>query len=247
MFDEDGAFLGYRGSGRDITAQVIANKALRDSEERHRRFAPDVAHELRPPLAVLRSNLDNLENRQTANSLRHDVDAVTRLVEQLLVVARLEFLEVQPGDRADVRRICTRVAEHLAPLAVKEDRSIEVTGDPGAIMLRANGDALEQAVRDLVENAIRYSDPGTTVSIDVATDGTVRIKDRGKGIPRHIRDSIFQRFHHADQGRGGGLGLAIVKRTVEAHQGSIEIDDNDGGDAVFTMRFPPDRVLSANQ
>jgi signal transduction histidine kinase len=157
------------------------------------------------------------------------------------------FLEVGPEERADIRKICGRVAEHLAPLAVKVDRSIEITGCPEPVLLHANEDALEQAARNLVENAIRYSDPGTTVSIDIDAKGSVRVLNRGKGVPRHVRETVFQRFHRADQGGdGSGLGLAIVKRTVEAHQGNIEIDDNPDGGAIFTMRFPADRLITAS-
>lgn len=242
VFGSDGEPVALGALTSDISDRMRAENALRDSEERHRQFAADVAHELRTPLAVLRSNLDGLADEDVVRSLRQDVDSMARLVEQLLAIARLDFLAVTPGNEIDLRTVCTNVATHLAPLVVKEQRLIEVTGSQNPVVVRGNGDALEQAVRNLVENAVRYSDPGTTVTIEIRADATVRIIDRGKGISRNIREKVFQRFERADQkGGGAGLGLAIVKRTMEAHEGTITIDDNPAGGAIFTIRFPADR------
>ena len=239
----DGSPVALGGVTVDISDRKRAEEALQASEERHRRFAADVAHELRTPLAVLRSNLDNLDPIDEADSLRHDIDAMTRMVEQFLAATRLEILDIGPGDEADLRSVCMRVAELLAPLAIKGKRSIEIVGAELPVKVRGNADALEQAVRNLVENAIRYSPPRTTVTIDVGNDGTVRVIDHGKGIPPDDRDRIFERFQRADQrGGGGGLGLSIVRRTVEAHHGSIDVGEAPGGGTIFTLRLPAVRV-----
>jgi signal transduction histidine kinase len=153
--------------------------------------------------------------------------------------------DVAPGKEVDLRKVCTDVAAHLAPLVVKEQRQIEVIGSSSPVIMLGNGAALEQAIRNLVENAIRYSAPGTTVTIEIRADGLVHIIDRGKWISRGIREKVFQRFKRADQtGGGAGLGLAIVKRTVEAHDGTVSIDDNPEGGTIFTLRFPAERVVS---
>ncbi len=212
---------------------------LRESEERHRRFAADVAHELRTPLAVLHSNLDSLEDAEIARSLRRDVDAMTRLVEQLLALARLDFLEIDSTDQADLREVCTNVASHLAPLAIKNKRSIQVSGCNGPVIIRGNTDSLEQAVRNLVENSLRYSHRGSAVTLKIGDDATISVIDKGPGIPPEQRDEIFERFVRPDRrSAGAGLGLSIVRRTVDAHDGKIEIADTPGGGVTFTMRFP---------
>jgi signal transduction histidine kinase len=240
----DGQAVAVGGVIVNLSDRKRAEDALQASEERHRRFAADVAHELRTPLAVLRSNLDNFGSDEGAASLRHDIDAMTRMVEQLLAATRLEILDIIFGDEADLRGVCVLVAELLAPLAIKENRSIEIIGADAPVMIRGNADALEQAVRNLVENAIRYSPPQTTVTIDVGEEGIVWVIDRGEGIPPEARDRVFERFQRADRrGGGAGLGLAIVRRTAEAHHGSIDVDDAPGGGAIFTLRLPIERLV----
>jgi PAS domain S-box-containing protein len=233
--EDEGAVVVFR----DITDRKLAEDVLRQSEERHREFAANAAHELRTPLAVLRSNLDNLDDGGAADSLRHDVDSMARLVEQMLAATRLDILAVEDSERADLGQVCRNVAENLAPIAISNRRSIEVVGCTSPVNIRGNGDALEQAVRNLVENGLRYSAVGTTVTIEVRADASVSIIDHGPGIPIESRDAIFERFHRLDHTSGGaGLGLAIVHRTVEAHTGSIAVADAPDGGAVFTMRFP---------
>lgn len=236
---ESGKLTGARGVVRDITEQRRAEIALKRSEENHRNFAADVAHELRTPLAVLRSHLDG-NNGGDVGSLRGEVDAMARIVEQLLAASRLEHLTIASSETADLHALAVKVAAYLGPLAIKETRSIEVTGGDAPVTVWGSAAALEQALRNLVENAIRYSARKTTITIEVTPDSTVRVIDRGRGIPESVRQKIFERFARADRRSGGvGLGLAIVRRTVEAHRASIEVCDTPGGGATFTIRFPP--------
>lgn len=238
-----GRVAEFQGVGWDITEHLSAEEALRASEQRYRHFAADAAHELRTPLAVLRSNLDSLDDQEIANEIRQDVEVMARMVEQLLAVTRLEGLAVNPDDRADLHAICTRVAAYLAPIALKEERSIEVVGVDQALMVMGKTDALEMAVRNLVENAIKYSARGTTVTLRLfaGTDPGVSVIDHGAGVPADKRQLIFKRFHRADRRSGGaGLGLSIVERTVFAHGGTIEVGDAPTGQgACFTARFQP--------
>jgi signal transduction histidine kinase len=107
------------------------------------------------------------------------------------------------------------------------------------VLVKGNAMALEQAVRNLIDNAIRFGDPGSTISIRIGDDGSVQVIDRGPGIPAPQRAQIFDRFVSADRrSTGAGLGLSIVRRTVEAHDGSIDVSDTPGGGATFTLRFP---------
>jgi signal transduction histidine kinase len=205
-----------------------------------REFTADAAHELRTPLAVLAAHLDSLEDRGVAASLREDVERMSRLVGQLLLVAQLEELAVAPGETADLHAIAVDVAASLTPLALKRARSIEVTGADGPAPVVGNADALRQAVRNLVENALQHTRPNTTVEVAVSEAPAVAVIDRGPGVPPADRERLFQRFWRGRRdGSGAGLGLAIVARIVAAHGGRIEVDDAPGGGARFTLRLKP--------
>jgi len=247
VFDDEGIFAGYRGTGTDVTELKHAAEALAESEQRHRHFAADAAHELRTPLAVLRSNLDSLEDTKAVQSLRLDVDAMSRMVEQLLAYTRLEVLDAASMAELNITDVCTKVAAYLAPLAVMDKRSIEVlsTGEP--VMVLVNADALEQAVRNLVENAVRYSARKTTVTIEVDDDASIRVINRGRNIPDDTKKIIFQRFLRSDRRSGGaGLGLSIVQRAAEAHDGRVEVTDTPGGGATFILRLKPVETIGGN-
>ena len=243
VFDDAGVFRGYRGSGTDVTKHTQVEEALRKSEERHRNFAADVAHELRTPLAVLRTNLDNFDDSESVKSLRQDVDSMSRMVTQLLAATRIEtyvaadsFLSVNLAD------VCRHVATLLGPIAIKEQRSIEVLGGDDPLVIQGIPESLEQAVRNLAENAIRYSSRNSVISLKLGRQGAVpyiSVIDRGRGIPQEQREAIFERFLRADRRAGGaGLGLSIVKRTIENHSAEISIEDTPGGGATFIIRFP---------
>ncbi len=138
--------------------------------------------------------------------------------------------------------VCRNVATLIAPLAIKEHRSIEVTGGKLPVLVRGDSASLEQAVRNLVENAIRYSARGTviTLNVDDRDVPTVKVIDRGRGVAMEQREKIFQRFKRSDRrSSGAGLGLSIVKRTINNHNGEIKIEDTPGGGATFVILFPP--------
>jgi len=239
IFDESGAFTGYRGTGTDVTDLKHAEQALQESEERHRYFAADAAHELRTPLAVLRSNLDQLEDTNAVNSLREDVDSMTRMVEQLLTFSRLDTLASSSFQEADIKDACTSVAAHLGPVAVMEQRSIEVLATEDPVFILGDADAIKHAVRNLIENAIKYSARGTTITIEVNDEPSIRVIDHGCGIKPENKMDIFKRFLRSDRrSAGAGLGLSIVQRVVEAHHGAIEVEDTPGGGATLIIRFP---------
>jgi PAS domain S-box-containing protein len=231
---------GYVSAESDITELKKAENALRESEERHRLFAADVAHELRTPLAIMRSQLDSMEDSSAVQTLRQDVDSMSRLISQMLAAARLEFLSVSPTDKVDIHAVCSDVATYLAPFAVQQNRSIELLGVNGPVWANGDRDSLEQAVRNLVENAIKHTAENTTVSINVCQRPAIAVTDRGKGVDLEMRDKIFERFWSSDRRVGGaGLGLSIVQRTVDAHGGSLELHDNPEGGSVFTIKLNP--------
>jgi signal transduction histidine kinase len=234
---------------RDVPTEVLPlvraiNGALARLEQgfiTQREFTADVAHQLRTPLAVLEANIDTMADRAGADSLKPDVLAMNRLVSQLLSVARLDHLLVAPEESTDLHCIAVEVAAFLAPLALAEDKTLEVTGSDGPLRARGSAEALTHALRNLVENAIQYTPPGGAIEIALADGPVVRVSDTGPGVPADQRVAIFRRFWRADQRRqgGAGLGLAIVARTMAAHGGTVEVNDRPGGGAVFELRFLP--------
>ena len=215
------------------------DEVMRQKDEERMTFAADVAHELRTPLAVLRAHLDSLDDGDANFQMIQDVDQITRIVEQVLAKSRIEAIEVGPGDTADLAEVSSSMAAYLAPLVIREGRSIEVVGAENPVIINGNAFALEQALRNLVENAIKYSARGSTITIEVSQTPSIRVIDRGRGVPFDEREMIFERFHRADRRSGGsGLGLSIVRRVAEAHGGKVSIEDAPGGGSVFVLNFP---------
>ncbi len=203
-----------------------------------REFTADAAHELRTPLAVLRAHIETLPDPETRDSLVRDVDSMTRLVSQLLAVARAEALTVAMDEQADLNAIAVDVCTFLAPMALRQHRMIEVIAAPGQCPVTANAEAVFNALRNLVENALTHTPPDTTVTVRVESPATLRVKDRGPGVPAELRERIFQRFWRAERRKSGsGLGLSIVREIMEAHGGRVEVSDRPGGGAVFSLVF----------
>jgi signal transduction histidine kinase len=215
-----------------------------------REFTADAAHELRTPLAILRTQIDMIDDRELADPLRQDVESMSRLVNQLLEIAELETFVVAEDDIADLVTIATGTAAFLAPLALSQRKTVEVTGTQLPVRVHGNADALDRAARNLVENALAHTPAGISIEISVSRDGVIRVMDRGPGVPRAEREHIFKRFWRRDRRRGGnaGLGLAIVARIAEMHGAVVEVEERPGGGAVFSIRFaevlPPETVAS---
>jgi signal transduction histidine kinase len=230
---------------REILPLVRAvNEALDRLEQgfrTQREFTADAAHELRTPLTVLRARVDTLDNLAVREALRQDITGMSRIVSQLLDIAELESFVVDPEEKADLHAVCADVAAFIAPLALAQGKTIALTGARGPVWIKGNPETLSRAIRNLAENAINHTPDGTLVEIDVAETGTVRVLDDGPGIPENERDVIFRRFWRRDRRRAGsaGLGLSIVLRIVEAHAGSITVDNRAEGGAVFSLRLAP--------
>lgn len=226
---------------RDITDMKRAMEALKSSITTHRDFASNVAHKLRTPLAVLRANLDNLGNDKEVTGLKNEVDTLARMVEQLLTLTRYEHYVLPPDVKCDLYGITVDVVSSLAPLAIKEERSLELDGDTGAIMIHGDAGAIEHAVRNLIENAVKYSARGTAVLVKLERDpAAIRISDEGRGIPFEDRARLFEKFTQTDRrGAGAGLGLHIVKTISDIHDAQVSVGHSASGGAEFSLVFPP--------
>ena len=209
-----------------------------------REFTADAAHELRTPLAILRARLETLADTTLLHELHDDIDSMSRIINQLLEVAELDVAVVAQSDLTDLTSVGSDVVQAMAPLALRQNRSVALTGTADPVWVKGNAEMIRRAVRNLVENALRHTPPGTTVEVDVDGSGGVRVSDAGPGVPLSERELIFRRFWRRDRRRtgGAGLGLAIVRRIVDAHGGSIAVTDGETGGATFSVRLRLARV-----
>jgi signal transduction histidine kinase len=163
---------------------------------------------------------------------------MNRLVEQLLRVARLDAVELG-FSTVDLNKTATSVVATLAPWAIAQQRTIALVGTEKPVEVRANADAVEDALRNLIENAVVHTAAGTEVTVSVRREGCVEVSDRGPGVPRENREQIFYRFWHGrrEVNDGAGLGLSIVKEIMRAHRGRVCVEDNPGGGALFGLHF----------
>jgi signal transduction histidine kinase len=225
---------------RDLVRAV--NQAL-DRLERgfrvQREFTADAAHELKTPLAVLRTRLDTLTDQRTIQPLRQDVEGMCRIVGQLIDSVESETYIVAPSEKAELRSICTEVVELVAPLVISQGKEICLDAAPEPVWVKGNPDLMYRAVRNLVENAIHHTPRGTVVELVVRSDGSIRVLDQGPGIDENEREFLFRRFWRHDRRQPGsaGLGLAIVRRVADAHMASITVENRDTGGASFSLRF----------
>ena len=217
---------------------------------RERRFVADAGHELRTPLALLQTELElALRRPRTAGELEgavrsaaEEVDRLTRLADDLLVLAStadgrlpLQTTTFTAGE------LLEGVARRFRPRAESAVRALEAVSPPG-LAVTADRLRLEQALGNLVDNALRHGDG--TVRIEAVADGrgvALRISDRGAGFPSGLLPRAFERFSRADEARsrgGAGLGLAIVEAVARAHGGTAEAANDPERGAVVTVRIP---------
>jgi signal transduction histidine kinase len=226
------------------------NKALDRLDEGfrlQREFTADAAHELRTPLSILRARVETLDDPQTAKALKLDIEAMSRVVSQLLDIAELEAFAIDPGEVADLQAASAEVASFVAPLALEQGREIALLGATTPVWVKGNAEMIKRAIRNLAENAIRHAPRDTVVEFVVEENGSVIVQDRGPGIPQEERELIFQRFWRRDRNQQGssGLGLSIVQRIAELHDAKIEVENRVMGGAQFSLHFIAAPTLDA--
>ncbi len=228
---------------REVRPLVSAvNQGLDRLEEAfriQREFTADAAHELRTPLSVLRTRLDLLKDQEAGEALRRDVESMTLIISQLLEIAELDSLVVDPAEKADLRAVAAEVAEFVAPLALAQDKDIALLGTPDPVWVKGNPEMLGRAIRNLAENAINHTPAKSTVELVVETDGTITILDHGPGISEDERKLIFQRFWRRDRRKAGssGLGLSIVQRIAELHSAVVTVENRKPRGARFALKL----------
>ena len=222
--------------------------------QRERRFVSDVSHELRTPLTALRGRIEVTFNRprsrpeyeDTLRMLETEVARLTRLSQDLLLLARLDRgavrSRVQP---VDLSELLESVGEQVRPLAQARRQTLVMDIDP-YLHLRADADQLIRLFFNLLDNAVKFSPDGGRIGLTGRRDGaavTVEVSDNGAGIgPEHL-DSIFDRFYRTEESRarttgGHGLGLAIAREVAQAHGGTLAVGSRLGEGSTFTVTLP---------
>jgi two-component system, OmpR family, sensor kinase len=227
---------------------------LEASLEHERRFVADASHELRTPLALLKAELEvALRRRRTRGELEEalrsaseETDRLTRLAEDLLLIARSDAGELPiRRERVPVAEVLDVVAERFSGLAGERGRPLEVV-EPNGLVLDADPVRLEQALGNLVSNALAHGGGRVVLSAE-PRDALVElhVQDEGPGFPPSFIAGAFDRFSRSDESRSGGgsgLGLSIVELIARAHGGSVGAENRDSGgaDVWITVSRPPD-------
>lgn len=213
---------------------------MHETLENERRFTADAAHELRTPLAALKTqaqvaqrSVDPVQRAHALAQLVAGTDRATHLVEQLLALARSDSGQAARRDfeRVDLAEVAHDVLRELAPGAGAKQVELELTGEHAKVS--GSPDGLRMLLRNLVDNSIRYSDAGARVTVStLRANGRaeLRVTDTGPGIPPGEREAMFKRFHRGTQNgaSGSGLGLSIVQRIANLHDARIELDSGPG-------------------
>ena len=226
---------------------------LRDSVQTSRRFLADASHELRTPLTVIKGELQEIvgtdtvqaEVRERIGSVLEEVARLEHLVSGLLVLSRLDVGEAQrEWVDVDLGELTASTADQMRLMA--EDRGIQLeSSELRSALVRGDRGRLKQVIVNLLDNAIRFTPRGGTVTLrTIAGDSynALEVQDTGIGIPASALPNIFDRFFRVDEARsredgGAGLGLSIVKSICSAHRAEIEVDSQVGRGSCIRLKF----------
>lgn len=239
-------------SGRMIVLTTRDVTEARRVEAMRRDFVADASHELKTPVAAIRAAAETI-----LRAIDDDPTAVARFAGQIdrnairlgqLVTDLLDLsrLEAESPERIEVRLDGIVHGEVEAARKTPAGRGLTIETDSAEVWVEANEDDLRLAVRNLLDNALRFTDSGGSVAVSVGRSGddaVLRVTDSGIGIPSRDRARVFERFYRVDVARsretgGTGLGLAIVKHAVERHGGSVNVRSELGRGTTFTIRLP---------
>jgi len=223
---------------------------LEEAFESERRFTADAAHELRTPLAALKiqaqvalRSTNAAERGAALENVLHGVDRATRLVEQLLTLARVDpetaTLDYQ---QVDLHSLAAAVMADIEHLAHAKQIELRLDSDSACYVL-GESTQLGLLLRNLLDNAIRYTPAGGHVSVTVRDDDGVKlqVRDTGVGIPEAEREQVLKRFYRITGSgeEGSGLGLSIVRRIAELHGANLELRDNEAGSGLLVSVIWP--------
>ncbi len=266
---ERGSFTLERAGGRHLqitTTSILGGgewRALvvlhdmtdvRRAEQTRRDFVANVSHELRTPLAAIKAVMETLASgaledpklaRDFVRQAESEVDRVVQMVEELLELSRIESGQApMASEPVDMAVVAERAVNRMQTQAERKSQALTLTAEPGLPAIVGDAARLEQALVNLVHNAIKFTGEGGSIDVSVRRENravTVSVSDTGVGIPASEVPRVFERFYKVDRARGErgtGLGLAVVKHTVEAHGGSVSVESVPGKGSTFRFAIP---------
>jgi two-component system OmpR family sensor kinase len=243
------------GTLQQMLRSLDAARAEREGAmQKQREFVADASHELRTPLTSVLANLELLqaslqepgqaEDREMIDSALRSSRRMSRLVGDLLLLARADAGRLGERRRCDLAEIAGNAAVEVAPIMDRRTLSVD---NSRPIALSGNPDELHRMVLNLLDNAAHHTPPGSRIELRLRTEGAdavLEVADDGPGIPTEMRNQVFDRFVRgagpADMaaGSGTGLGLAIVRAVARSHSGRVEAMASESGGALFRVRLP---------
>jgi PAS domain S-box-containing protein len=263
--DGEGKVLRWFGTNTDITEQREAEEALRQADQRKDEFLATLAHELRNPLAPVRSSLEIMRQAdgdlniidQARLTIDRQMTHFERLVDDLLDVSRItrDKLELRKT-RVELASVVHQAVEASRPLVEHMQHKLYVSLPETPLYLDADAVRLAQVLNNLLNNAAKYTEEGGQIWLDVAAeagDVVISVKDTGRGIAPELLPSVFEMFTQlvrpVEPSHGGlGIGLTLVRRLVEMHGGSVEaFSEGVGKGSEFRVRLPLDQAAARAQ
>ncbi len=249
-----GTEVGSVGHALNLMLNNVSNalEARQESETKVRQFVADASHELRTPLTAIRGYTELLrmtesftdDGRKSLARVQSQSERMTTLVEDLLLLARLDEGQPVKVEDVDLTQLVIETVSDEKVMAPDHVWQLQLPDEP--VTVRGDATQLHQVLANLLSNARKHTDPGTTVvtGVMLSADGSavVTVTDNGPGIPDDFQGRIFSRFARADAARSGsegtsGLGLSIVESIVSAHGGSVEVTSRPGR-TEFALRLP---------
>ncbi len=251
---EEREYTLYAFTGSELTVVRFSDiTELKRYERSRREFVANVSHELKTPIAVLKSLLETLyeeedreEKRVFLEKALKRVEDMRRLVEDLLILTKLESGEERiKREDVDLRLLVEEVFDLLEPQAKERNISLINSVDKG-LKVKGDWDKLFLLLKNLVDNAIKYNKEGGKVEVKAKRENQyvqLQVQDTGIGIPKEHIPFIFERFYRVDPSRsrnlgGTGLGLSIVKHIALSHGGKIEVQSKEGVGSIFSVFLP---------
>ncbi len=252
---------GYNEFSQMAEAMNYMSTELENLEENRKKFVSDVSHELKTPLATIKLICDSLvstENpdpemtREFLNDLSDEVDRLSRIVERLLALTRMDSGNTEPQlAPVDFVVMMNAIVKKLTPTAEAKNVNLYTEFEDTIYEpLNLDYDKIWESIYNIVDNAIKYSKEGGFVKVGMAIEEgyvAIHVQDNGEGIPENEQDKIFDRFYRIDDSRardtgGTGLGLAIAKEAVLLHGGEIGVKSTEGMGSDFYIRLPYNKI-----
>jgi two-component system sensor histidine kinase SenX3 len=244
--EADGRRLGVLVVIDDVTDRRRLEAVRRD-------FVANISHELKTPIGALGLLAETLVSeddaavaQRLAERMLTEAFRVSRTIDDLLELSRIEADDETRREEVPVHRFMAEAVDRVRPAAEQQGIAIEVEEPAARLIVTGDRRQLVSATYNLLDNAVKYSDTGSTVQVRARTDGRwvdIEVEDHGIGIPRRDLERVFERFYRVDRARsretgGTGLGLAIVRHVAGNHDGDVKVDSAEGEGSTFTLRLP---------